>query len=134
MYSYNSDILSKINIPKNEEILYLDNGISTYFIGNKSYLDEHYPLCVQRIKEGSDFQNKKFYTNAMQKLLNYDGEYIILHEIWFFKNNKNPLLQEKINNEYRKLEEIITINCKHTIFKKQTKKSFRRVAIYKRIK
>lgn len=101
MYETNKEILAEIN--DSEMVMYLDDGFGAYMITNKSYLEEHYPLPIQRIYEESEHENLECHIRTLEKALAYDGKYISVYEKWIFGENKNIALQKKISEEYEEI-------------------------------
>ena len=136
MYKVNKNYIERMKIDKKEQILYLDGGMSTYILGNKSYLEEHFPLSLQRITEGSPFENSKVHIEALERVLKYNGKYIVLNRVWFFggENERNLKIQEKLKKEYHSIGEIEYVSVGIAIFKRQSKNDFVRVEIYERNK
>lgn len=134
MYETNSVNINKLGIDKKEQFMYFGGGMDTYNIGNRSYLKEHFPLSLQRITEGSVFEDSKVHTEALDVALKYDGKYIALNRGWFFgtQNERNLKIQEKIKKEYHKIGELIYISVGVAIFKRQNEKDFIPLEIYER--
>jgi len=120
-------------IPDSEEVLFLDDGVGSYLLGNKSYLAEYYPLPLQRIAEGSENSKRTFYRKAFERATNYEGEYISVYENWFFGSGKNETMLKKLNNEYKKVGSYITYSIPMCLFEKQDESNLRYNDIYKRI-
>ena len=93
-----------------------------------------FPLSLQRITEGSVFEDSKVHTEALDVALKYDGKYIALNRGWFFggQNERNLKIQEKIKKEYHKIGELIYISVGVAIFKCQNEKDFIPLEIYER--
>ena len=78
-------------------MLYLDVGISSYFIGVPDACRETYPLIIVR-GYTSGLENEPSYQSAKSCLLKYKGDYFI-----YDGSIKDPEIATKINNEYIKV-------------------------------
>lgn len=132
MYSWNK--VHMPNIDKKEYALYLDDGCGAYVLGNRSWLDEYYPLPIQRITEGSKYENLECHTRALTKALRYDGKYVVVFADWIFGADKkrNKALQEKICTEYESYGEIAAYSVPVNIFDPYTGNTIKYYTLYKR--
>lgn len=89
-----------------DSILYLDDGSSSYFCRNISYLRYFYPLPIQRIDEQtSAFVKTSTFTNVKKLINAYDNTYIFLNEGWFF-NYQHKDISEMLNSRFIKVQEV----------------------------
>lgn len=65
-------------------ILHLNDGSGIIWIKNQSYLRYFYPLPIQRIEDNSIFTTHETYKSTKNKLLAYQGNWIVLDSMWFF--------------------------------------------------
>ncbi len=110
----NRNVLSQID--DDETVMYLDDGTGAYLIQNKSYLNEYYPLPIQRIYEGSKYEELESHTRALNKALDFNGRYVCVYAEWMFGESKNVLLQEKIKKEYNEMGRIKVWSMDPNIF------------------
>ncbi len=89
--------LESIRFDRDETVLYLDDGIGAYMLGNPSYLEHFYPLPLQRMLENT---KNPIRAESLEKVLNYTGKYISLDFWWFYSVNPYPEIKEKIEKEY----------------------------------
>ena len=88
---------TKFNITNQTAMLYLDVGISNYFIGVQNACRETYPLIIQR-GYGLGLSNTTAYINAKECIMNYNGDYLI-----YDGSITDPEIKTKLNNEYIKV-------------------------------
>lgn len=88
---------TQFNLSNQPNILYLDSGISAYFIGVPVACRETYPLIIQR---GYDWNLTKepAYVNAKKCIIDYNGDYLL-----FDNRIDDPEITAKINHEYKKV-------------------------------
>lgn len=124
--------LNRLNISNNLEILYLDSGLGAYYLGNKSYLKEYYPLPLQRISEKSLLTNKPYYQIAKQRSMQFKGKYIIIDKNWFLKYGNNNAIMNKIDSEYIQDMCFYTFQIPFNLFQKCDSTSLTECAVYKK--
>lgn len=83
-----------------EPVLFLDDGKASFYKSVPSYSRYFFDLPLQRWNQGDDW---KVQQEEYEKVLAYDGKYIVIHSGWF-NLEKYPDLEDKINTEYKKLE------------------------------
>jgi hypothetical protein len=92
-------IESEFELTAREEILYLSDGVPTYYLESKSHLRYYYPLPLQRVERNPDLRDSDVYRETMRAALEYDGRVIVHHHQWMELSNYPPL-EEKIEREY----------------------------------
>jgi len=80
-------------------ILRLDAGVSPIWINNESYLRHFFPLPIQRTDEESSFAKSNTFIEEKEKILKYQGDYIVIDTSWFFCLPHKEIT-EMINNNY----------------------------------
>jgi hypothetical protein len=106
---------------RNQECMYLDAGYGAYMLGLKSYLNEYYPLPIQRIYEGSEYENRECHVRVLEKALSYKGKYLTVYEEWFFSDNRNNMLKEMIADNYHIIGTTLQWTMEYDIFLKPQK-------------
>lgn len=130
-YNESRKIISALNISPSESIMYLDDGIGAYLIGNKSWLDEYYPLPLQRVREDAEYPS---HVNALNKALDFRERYVAVNDSWFFKEGNNQRIKDKLNREYRKRCSLSMYTSTLNVFRSPSEKKLHRVIdIYERI-
>lgn len=130
-YNESRKIISALDLNPSESIMYLDDGIGAYLIGNKSWLDEYYPLPLQRVSEDSDYPS---HVKALEKALAFRGRYVTVNDEWFFGEGKNQRIRDKLNREYRKKCSLPMFTSILNVFRRPSEKKLHRVIdIYERI-
>ncbi len=97
--------MKNIDKMESDKILYLDGGTGAYCIGAESYLRYFYALPLQRIRQESKEAELECYKDSYSKMMEYQGNYILCDENWFFTNNEYTALKDKIRKEYIKSDE-----------------------------
>ncbi|MBO4928497.1 MAG: hypothetical protein J5379_09660 [Clostridiales bacterium] len=97
MFRDRDAFLESIDFDKNAPVLYLDDGMGAYTLGNRSQLRYFFPLPLQRIPDDSDLACRK---ECLEETLAYDGRYISVVESWFYNYGYNQNIREKIQSEY----------------------------------
>lgn len=82
-----------------EPVLLLDSGTVTFYRDAKSYSEYYYNLPMQRWSEGKKWAVQE---SEYNKLMKYSGKYIVYMD--WFRLEKYPELQNKIENEYIRLD------------------------------
>lgn len=118
IYAETQKIIADLNIDKTQVAMYLDDGGGAYYLGNKSYLDEYYPLPLQRIGPNSKYKNISSRVKALDKALKFDGKYILVYDSWFFGNGYNQEIRDKINKEYVKIGTLQSYSIPTICFKR----------------
>ena len=90
--------LSQIDFDITENVMYLDDGMGAYYLGNQSHLKYFFPLPLQRLEGGS--ADLDCYSASLTQALSYEGKYISVYESWFFAG-KNQIIKDKIASEYQ---------------------------------
>ena len=130
-YSESRKIISALNISPSESIMYLDDGFGAYLIGNKSWLDEYYPLPLQRVREDSEYPS---HVKVLKKALDFRERYVAVNDSWFFKEGNNQRIKDKLNREYRKRCSLSMYTSTLNVFRSPSEKKLHRVIdIYERI-
>lgn len=98
----------------NDRVLYLDDGLGLALLGNESYSRYFFPIPVQRC----DLENNpdSIYAEEYEKILHYDGQYILINENWFYSYYENIAIREKISQEYEAVASYTKIGTLHTVF------------------
>jgi len=90
----------------NECILYLDGGLGSFCLNNKSYLRYFYPLPIQRIDEsGSEFVHTKTFVSVIKDINSFDKQYITLDYNWFFRY-PHPDVENLLKEKYTNVQEV----------------------------
>lgn len=89
--------LESINFDYSETVLYLDDGIGAYTLGNPSRLKYFFPLPLQRLHDES---SNPSHVEALEQAMSFEGKYVSLDYDWIFCGWRYPQLEEKIMNEY----------------------------------
>lgn len=134
MYADNEDNLSKLD--DEAYTMYLDDGWGAYMLGNRSWLKEYFPLPLQRIREGSQFEDYECHIKAMNAALAYEGKYITTYTSWFFGSNSeyNKAIQNKIRDEYEQIGEVAIYSVPSNIFADDVSSTKRIYEIYEKRK
>lgn len=66
-----------------EEVLYIGNGLSSYYIKAKSYTN--YTTTIFLANDNEKYQNSSYIDNLKTEIKNYTGKYIIIDQIEFIK-------------------------------------------------
>ena len=122
MYEHNIEAVKKLNLKRNEKVLYLDFGYGAYFLQNPPYLKEYNCLCIQRIQD----------VDAIKKVLNYKGRYIVVFNEWFDMKNKNEQIHKKMQKEYHKKEKLLQSPLAEKIFTIKRNDVLTRFYVYER--
>ena len=93
----------KYDLLSQPHILFLTSGKASYFIKTKSYLRQTYPLSLQRVDVNPAIKKTKSYHTALNRSLNYSGDYIIIDREWFNLEIIHTL-DDKIKAEYELVE------------------------------
>ena len=96
-YRLTEKTLSSLDIDKQEAVLYLDEGLGAYHLGNRSYLKYYFPLPLQKLPEDSQLP---CFTESYDAFMKYEGEYISVYEDWFFVGGRCPELRQYIDDHY----------------------------------
>lgn len=107
-YDDNEQFLKSINFDFNEKVLFLDDGLGAYYLKSESYLKYYFPLPLQRLGNDSDL---KCHMETMEAALSYDGRYISVYDKWFFNNEKNAEIKDKLQEEYKYIGEYKKFAC-----------------------
>lgn len=102
VYAQNREAVRTLSL-SDEPVMYLDDGMGAYRLGSRTYLPEHYPLPLQRIGGSSPYINLECHTRAMKRALAYQGRYVVVYDSWFFHDDYNREIRNKLNNEYTRL-------------------------------
>ena len=91
--------LDKIyKLSNQKSILFLSNGLFTYYFNSPSHCKEFFPYTLQHFA-GTNYSDSVFFKNEKDCFLSYSGEYILLQPDWFDFNNLE-VLRNKIDDEY----------------------------------
>ena len=113
VFDNNLRVLETAAIDENAQMLYLDDGKGSFYIGNASYLTEYFPLSLQRLPEASA---NKTHKESLAEAIAYNGKYISLYDSWFFINDNNKSLKKKLEEEYMLLTTYETFSIGSDIF------------------
>lgn len=97
-YAYNKEFFDSEKIDRDDMCMYLDDGVGSYYMGNKSYLKYYFPLPLQRLNDKMDIKCR---AETLERAMSYDGRYILVYEHWFFDLGYNDEIRKRINSEYR---------------------------------
>ena len=102
-----TNILEK-QIPdlKKEKVLYIGNGLSSYYIDADSYTD--YTTTIFLANNNKTYINSKYVNDLKNKIKNYKGKYIIIDKIEFI-------------NKFRVSDDIINFIKENYHYKQDTK-------------
>jgi hypothetical protein len=95
-----ANLNNNFNLSAEPQILYLDNGYGSYYLGAPSYCRYFYILPVQRTVFYPKLQDTQIYKDTLNDILSYDGRYIINWPDWFNLNSYDTRIKAKINSEY----------------------------------
>lgn len=99
-----------------KDVLFLEGGCAGYLIPNKSYLRYFYPLPIQRIdEESSGFVNTDTFQTIKQQIRNYQGDYIIIDEGWFFRY-EHDWARKFISSNYEQIGTVEVCNPNWDLF------------------
>jgi len=93
----------KYDLDSQEELLNLTPGLSSYYIRTKSYFKEVNLLVLQRFVKIPDLDKTEQFRKTLSKLLQYQGEYILLDSVWF-DLSLFPSIEAKLAKEYGLVE------------------------------
>jgi len=108
MEEYQSILLIAKYKPKdldNQKVLYIEGGIGVFAWDSKTESKYFYPLPVQRLKYNTKLKNSLEYNNLINKILHYQGKYILLHKKWFISNYTDLRIINKLS-KYREIKRI----------------------------
>ena len=96
-----AEINGLIKESSDQNVLFLTDGVASYLIpSKKSFLKFFYPLPLQRVTNNNDLFNNDLYIELTDKILNYEGEYIILEPKWFHLNQHRQIFDFINQNFY----------------------------------
>jgi hypothetical protein len=78
-------VVSQLTLP-DEEVLFLDNGLTAFWSRRPSYLRYFYPLPVQRIRYYPGLANSQVSKEVIVKIKNFKGNVVVLDPNWFPAN------------------------------------------------
>ena len=99
-YGKTAAYLESIDFDRNETVLYLDDGMGAYYLGNPSRLRFFFPLPLQRLHDQS---SNPSHVEALDQAMSYSGKYISLDYDWFFCGWRYPQLEKKVMDEYTRV-------------------------------
>lgn len=91
-------IENQFNISKQPSVLYLDTGITAYYLGAPSACRYTYPLIIRR-GYGLNLNNTSAYVSAKGCIMNYTGDYLVSLN----GDVSDPEINAKIATEYKKV-------------------------------
>ena len=115
----------------NEPILYLANGRTAYVLGADSYLKYFFPMPLTTLTDDSEYAEVKCRLDCLQKIEQYDGEYIVCQE-YIFSDGKYAGIKGKIEREYEKIGEINIYSTTQKKFKCDSEEDFKYCDLFKR--
>ena len=93
------EIEREFDLTAREEVLYLADGVPTYYLESRSYLRYYYPLPIERADRNPALRDTDLYRATMAEALRYDGRVVIHHHEWLALADY-PRLQRKLEAEY----------------------------------
>lgn len=99
---------------KNEKVLYIGNGLSSYYIKANSYTN--YTTTIFLDNTNPTYLNSAYINNLRNKIKNYTGKYIILDkdEFEIKKRISDDIIEFILNNYHYKLDTQINV-CEYEI-------------------
>jgi len=103
-----------------DSILQLNAGTGPLWVKNPSYLRHFYPLPIERIGDDAPFVKRNTYIITKDKLLRYQGDWIVLDSAWFFAN-PHPDISKWMNSKYEPYGKIYEVhNNDYRLYNKHT--------------
>lgn len=93
------EIEREFDLTTREKVLYLADGVPTYYLESRSYLSYYYPLPIERADRNPSLRNTDIYRATLEEALRYDGRVIVHHHEWLALSDY-PRLQRKLEAEY----------------------------------
>ena len=90
----NAAAVEKVN--SGDNILYLDSGVGSYILGQKSYSKYYYPLPIQRKKIAEEKQTA--YKKMVNDINSYNGKYITYEKTYMEKDGNLVKDEESIKS------------------------------------
>lgn len=92
LYEKNPDL-------KNEEVLYIGNGLSAYYLKSKSY--SKYTTTVYLNNDNKVYLDSEYVKELKEKIKKYNGKYIIIDDVeWIYKNRLSDDIIKFVENNY----------------------------------
>jgi hypothetical protein len=111
--AFRSGLLEDKEYNQEETVLYLDDGLGLALLGNKSYSRYFFPMPMVKTdctREDSVFKDE------YAKILQYDGEFVLINEAWFYSLYENAAIREKLAQEYEEVASYDKIITSHAVF------------------
>jgi hypothetical protein len=93
------EIEREFGLTAGEEVLYLADGVPTYYLESRSYLRYYYPLPIERADRNPALRDTDVYRATIAEALRYDGRVVVHHHEWLALSDY-PRLQRKLEAEY----------------------------------
>lgn len=77
-----TEVKLKYQLDKEENILYLSDGVFTYYIDCPSFLRYYLPICLNRAKGNPSLREEPVFKETMERALSYNGKYIVCQPNW----------------------------------------------------
>jgi len=113
-----TELKLKYQLHKEPNILYLSDGVFTYYMDAPSFSRYFLPVCLARAKSDQSLKSESVFKETMEEALSYDGEYIVYQPEWI-RLEVLPALRDKIEKEYKLTYENREIRRKICVYKRR---------------
>lgn len=90
---------TEFGLDASDEVLYLSDGVATYYLRSESHLRYYYPLPIQRVDRNPALRESNVYRETVDAALRYEGR-VVVHQQHWLELSDHPPLEQKIDREY----------------------------------